>query len=226
MRNKKALASGIEIMVAIPAIASVAPDENYNMSHFKYDELNDTYTCPQNHLLTTNGNPYQKSKNRNFYVVKHYKTNACPGCPARALCTKNLKGRLIERSEFAPFIEQNRINIEADAATYKKRQAIVEHPYGTIKRQWGFYYIITKKGLKRASADVGFMFIAYNLRRLMNIIDKNLLTKFLKELAFLFSEMVTSLKAITFKMLHSFFKQLFAQNILSTALNRFLLIYI
>src|SRR6202165_5109111 len=59
---KKAVTSDIKIMVAIPAIASVAPDENYNMSHFKYDELNDTYTCPQNHILTTNGNPYQKSK--------------------------------------------------------------------------------------------------------------------------------------------------------------------
>jgi hypothetical protein len=62
----------------------------------------------------------------------------------------------------------------------------VEHPYGTIKRQWGFYYVITKRGLKRASADVGFMFVAYNLRRLMNIIDKNRLAKFLQELVALF----------------------------------------
>ncbi len=205
---KKALALDIEIMVAIPGIASNAPDENYNMNHFKYDELNDTYTCPQNHILTTNGNYYQKSKDRNFYVVKHYKTNACPGCPARALCTKNIKGRLIERSEYAPYIEQNRLNIEADPATYKKRQSIVEHPYGTIKRQWGFYYVITKKGMKRASADVGFMFIAYNLHRLMNIIDKNLLTKFLQELAFSFSEILTAVKAIIFKIRHSIFSQL------------------
>jgi len=44
---------------------------------------------------------------------------------------------------------------------YKRRQAIVEHPYGTLKRQWGFNYILTKKGIEHASADVGFMFIAY-----------------------------------------------------------------
>jgi len=36
----------------------------------------------------------------------------------------------------------------------------------------GFYYIITKRGLRRASADMGFMSVAYNLLRLMNIIDK------------------------------------------------------
>jgi transposase len=193
---KMAVLSGINIMVAVPGIASVAPDQNYNMSHFAYNEAEDTYTCPQNKVLTTNGKPYQKSKNRNFYTVKHYKTPACPNCPARALCTINKKGRLIERSEFTPYIEQNKNNIEANTAIYKKRQAIVEHPYGTIKRQWGFYYIITKKGLKRAGADVGFMLIAYNLRRLMNILDKNMLTKLLKELVSLFFPKTGLLKAI------------------------------
>ena len=53
---------------------------------------------------------------------------------------------------------------------YAHRQAIVEHPYGIIKRQWGFNYIMTKKTIKRASADVGFIFISYNLRRLLNIV--------------------------------------------------------
>jgi len=169
------------------------------MSHFIYDEINDTYTCPQNQVLTTNGNPYQKSKNLHYYTVKHYKTHACPGCPARALCTKNTKGRLIERSEFAPYMEQNKRNIEASPQLYKQRQSIVEHPYGTIKRQWGFYYVITKKGMKRASADVGLMFTAYNLRRLMNIIDKTTFTKFLQELVLSFSKILTFIKAIIFK---------------------------
>jgi hypothetical protein len=208
-----AVTSGINIMVAIPGIASVAPDAGYNMSHFIYDEINDTYACPQNKILTTNGNAYQKSKNRNFYTVKHYKTDACLGCPARALCTKNVKGRLIERSEFAPYVEQNRQNIEANPSVYKQRQSIVEHPYGTIKRQWGFYYIITKRGMKRASADVGFMFIAYNLRRLINIIGKTLLTKFLQELVLSFFEILASVKAIIFKIRRIIFYTTPSQNI-------------
>ncbi|MEJ7677978.1 MAG: hypothetical protein WKG06_08970 [Segetibacter sp.] len=41
-----------------------------------------------------------------------------------------------------------------------------------IKRQWGFYYITTKKGIQHSSADVDLMFTAYNLGRLINIIDK------------------------------------------------------
>jgi transposase len=206
---KKALELGIEIMVAVPGTSSNAPDENYNMNHFIYNEINDTYTCPEQQVLTTNGNWYKKSKDNNHYVVKHYKTNACSACPARVLCTKNKKGRLIERSEYASYVEINRLNIEANPATYKKRQSIAEHPYGTIKRQWGFCYIITKKGMKRASADAGFMFIAYNLRRMMNIIDKNVFMKFLQELVFLFLRKKGSFKCFIFKMRHSFFKHYF-----------------
>ncbi|MEI6866120.1 hypothetical protein [Flavicella sp.] len=39
-----------------------------------------------------------------------------------------------------------------------------------MKRQWGFDHIMTKKSIKRASADVGFIFIAYNLKRITNTI--------------------------------------------------------
>ena len=204
---KKAVELNVEIMVAVPGVAAFAPDENYNFSHFKYDESADTYTCPQQQVLTTNGNWYPKNKERYFYLAKHYKTNACSSCPARQLCTKNKKGRLIERNEYAPYIEINRFNIESNADVYKKRQSIVEHPYGTIKRQWGFDHILTKKGIKRAGTDVGFMFIAYNLRRIMNIIDRNALTKFLQELVFIFLRKWSSLNRFIFKMMPSFSKK-------------------
>jgi len=42
--------------------------------------------------------------------------------------------------------------------------------------------------MDRASADVGLIFIAYNLRRLMNIIDRNLFKKFLGEFVSFFLE--------------------------------------
>ncbi len=65
-------------------------------------------------------------------------------------------------------------------------QAIVEHPYGTIKRQWGFSYIITKKSSKRASADVGLMMTAYNLRRIINILGMERFREFLQDRIALF----------------------------------------
>lgn len=201
---KTGMDMGVELMVAIPGVASFAPDDRYNFDKFCYDEKNDSYTCPQGKVLTTNGNWYQKSKERYLYFVKHYKTNACNSCPALHLCTKNKKGRLIERSEYQPYVERNKQNVEKDAATYKKRQAIIEHTYGIIKRQWGFYFISTKKGIKHASADVGLMFTALNLRRLINIIDKNVLKKFLKELVLYFFGKTAILKRFALSALPRF----------------------
>jgi hypothetical protein len=42
---------------------------------------------------------------------------------------------MLSRSTFAEYYERNRINYEAKEHLYKRRQAIVEHPYGTLKRQ-------------------------------------------------------------------------------------------
>lgn len=66
--------------------------------------------------------------------VKHYKTPACIQCPFFEKCTKNKSGRLIERSEYAGLIFENKQRIQANKETYRRRQAIVEHPFGIIKR--------------------------------------------------------------------------------------------
>lgn len=79
---------------------------------------------------------------------------------------------MIERTEHAELIEANKQRIELNRELYRKRQAIVEHPVGIIKRQWDFYYIMTKKSIKHASADVGLIFTAFNLRRIFNLIDQ------------------------------------------------------
>ena len=193
---KAGIEMGIDIMVAIPDVASHAPDIAYDVENFIYNEVDDYYICPQDKVLPTNGRWYKKDRGKSITMVKHYKTKACLTCPAFALCTTNKKGRLIERSEHQEYIEQNRLNIEANPKTYKKRQAIVEHPYGVVKRQWGFNYIITKRGKKRASADVGLIFIAYNLRRFLNILDPKLFKSYLEQLALLILEKIalTNLK--------------------------------
>jgi hypothetical protein len=45
---------------------------------------------------------------------------------------------------------------------------------------------MTKKTIKHASADVGLIFTAYNLKRIFNLIDQNTLKQYLKVLALFF----------------------------------------
>ena len=182
--------------MAIPDVASHAPNTAFDVEYFVYDKANDSLTCPANETLTTNGNWYSKINGKSITKMKHYKTSACLSCHLMQQCTKNKRGRLIERSQHADVIHQNKIRIEQNKELYRKRQAIVEHPYGIIKRQWDFYYIMTKKSIKHASADVGLIFIAFNLRRIFNLIDPNLMKKHLKMLDFVFDGFCNRFKAV------------------------------
>ena len=173
---------GVEVHVAIPNPASNAPDTNFNLSEMSYNHDNDTYECPAKQTLTTNGNWYFKRA----YSVKQYKTKHCKICELRASCTSSKSGRIIERHEFADALERNKKVIADRPEIYKQRQALVEHPFGTMKRAWGFDHIMTKKSMKHASADVGFIFIAYNMKRILNIIG-------IKELVALFASILTLL---------------------------------
>ena len=194
---KTAQELGIETIVAIPGVPSTsqAPDHTYNYDRFRYDDSTDTYTCPQGEVLKTKGKWYTTHGRRNILIsFKQYKTGACKTCPARLKCTRSKTGRLVERSIYAENYERNRINTLDKQQLYKRRQAIVEHPFGTIKRQWGFSYILTKCGMCRATSDVGFMFLAYNLRRIINILGKDRLKEYLGILASLFLEVLAFLR--------------------------------
>lgn len=128
--------------------------------------------------------------------MKHYKIKACLSCRFFDRCAKNKAGRLIERTEHADLIEANKQRIAQNKELYRKRQAIVEHPFGIIKRQWDFYYIMTKKTIRHASADVGLIFTAFNLRRIFNSIDLKVLKDYLSTLAALFVRMISKFKPL------------------------------
>ena len=191
----------VEVLIAIPKLpsSSMAPNPAYNVSEFIYNEEEDTYTCPEGNTLRSNGKLYVKrqgGEKKKSIKVKNYRTDACKTCPVYDLCTrvKDRKGRVIERATFAHLVENNRQRMEANYEVYKKRQAIVEHPFGTIKRQWGFDHIMTKQTMNRASADVGLVFTAYNLRRIFNILSLHELKEYLSVLILVLSSYKSEFK--------------------------------
>ena len=56
----------------------------------------------------------------------------------------------------------------------RKRNTIVEHPYGTVKRWYGAGYLLTKGKLKVA-AETGLSFLAYNFRRAVNLLGTRII---------------------------------------------------
>ena len=164
---RKCHEAGVETLVAIPKkpVSSQAPDPTFNQDKFQYDKENDFYICPAGQKLRSNGTWYQNHP----YKTKQYKTKACCDCPLKEKCTTSKKGRLVERNENIEATQRNKKAIEQNKELYKRRQQIVEHPFGTIKRQWGFDYTLMK-GKKKVDGEMGLIFIAYLFTRLRSIL--------------------------------------------------------
>jgi hypothetical protein len=70
--------------------------------------------------------------------------------------------------------------VDRQADLYRQRQAIVEHPFGTIKRGWGYSYTLLK-GLRKVNGEMALIFLCYNLRRSLSILGLAPLVEQLKK---------------------------------------------
>ena len=178
-----------------PKDTSVKSKEKaYRKNQFVYNAEADTYTCPEFKTLKSNGKWYKKNvgKNRKPYHVKVYKLpfHVCNNCPVRLKCAgaanlKNSKGRPIERSQYDDYIKANKDRVNQNKDYYRQRQAIVEHPFGTIKRNWGFDHTLLKTK-EKVDGEFALIFLSYNLRRAMSTLGALALINRLKKLFFVF----------------------------------------
>ncbi len=162
------------------------------MIDFMYDAAKDTYTCPADQVLTTNGTVYNKAGHK----VKHYKNRqACRICPVRNQCTANKNGRFIERSIYQGALDDNQKRVEENPEYYRLRQQITEHQFGTLKRQWGFTHTLMR-GKHNVLSEVNLVMICYNLTRLVSILDPKDLKYRLKRLGLKLSRIFWAISAI------------------------------
>lgn len=174
--------------------ANKLKNKAFNKNQFIYDHEQDAYICPKGESLKSNGTLYKKNngKLRQAFHVKHYKLPyaICAACEHRMECAgpanlSNSKGRYIERNEYEDYIEENKERVQQYKELYRKRQQIIEHPFGTIKRQWGYDHTLVK-GRKKVAAEFALIFTAYNLRRAISILGFKTLLEKLGEAASLF----------------------------------------
>ena len=173
--------AGIETIVSAKKHSNDNKAERYQKRNFTYDVEKNAYICPEGQVLTTNNNWYQKGgKGRASYKVQHYKLHhkICKACPFKEECVggrlKYGHGKVIERSEYESNLDRNNEKMALNIKLYKKRQAIVEHPFGTIKRQRQMTHTLLK-GKEKVSGEFGLIFLAYNFTRIMTMIKNKTL---------------------------------------------------
>ena len=160
--------NNVKALVPKPKTSNSTGTINFSKENFTYDSENDIYICPNSKILTFSRKSTEK-RNGVTNKYKIYSCNACLSCPYIDKCTTSINGRSIKRNIKDDILAEINSEYKNNSSLYKLRKALVEHPFGTIKRSLGLTHV-NIKGLERVSSWTSSVFLAYNLKRVINIL--------------------------------------------------------
>lgn len=155
----------------------MAATKEYGKSKFKYDEQNDGYICPQGQLLKAYNHRKEYSKETEHKRYQNFE--ACSNCPVKDKCSDSKKGRTIQDRPFQRIADEVDRRTEEFSEMYKIRKQTVEHPFGTIKRTFGFSYFLTRR-TENVRTESLLHFLVYNMKRAINIVGTKRLIEILQ----------------------------------------------
>lgn len=141
-------------------------EAEFEAENFRYEASEDVYYCPAGQKLYSSGKPRVEN---GVEYIRYKNSRACKECELKDRCTRQRRGRVIHRNTNQELLDRVEKRLKNNKMLYQQRQMIVEHPFGTVKRQWGFNYFLTR-GLKSVKTEAVLMFLAYNIKRVMNIL--------------------------------------------------------
>jgi transposase len=130
---------------------------------FRYVADEDIYICPADERLK-----YYYTNEEKGLTLRRYWTNACQTCAIKNKCT-TAKQRRITRWEHEHILEAIQQRLDENPQKMRQRRETVEHPFGTIK-SWMGYTHFQMKTLKRVGTEMALHVLAYNIKRVINII--------------------------------------------------------
>ncbi len=130
---------------------------------FIYRPEQDEYICPGGESAI-----YRFSREEKGKVVRRYWSSACTTCPLKPQYTTG-KHRRISRWEHEAVLDTVNERTEHEPERMASRRNTVEHPFGTIKF-WMRHTHFQMKTLERVSTEMSLHVLAYNMKRVINIL--------------------------------------------------------
>jgi hypothetical protein len=150
---------------------SVEKKGRFSLKDFGYDPVADAYRCPAGELLRPTKGRFTNTSGRIEIRYLSRKT-ICDACPSRARCLPPTAAqRSIARWEHEDVIERHRARMQHPDAEklMRRRSAIVEHPFGTLKCRAGYRHFLVR-GLDKVRGEWSLMALCYNFTRVLNIL--------------------------------------------------------
>jgi len=155
--------AGITVTLPKPQTSGSKAKGNFVKPDFRYVKKDDVYLCPADERLV-----YHYTNVERGLTLRRYWTNACHNCAIKDQCTTG-KERRITRWEHEHILEEVQQRLDEHPEKMRQRRETVEHPFGTIKC-WMGYTHFQMKTLKRVGTEMALHVLAYNLKRVINII--------------------------------------------------------
>ena len=164
----------------------------FSLKDFGYDPAADAYRCPAGQMLRPTKGRFTNTSGR---VEIRYLSRKpiCDACPLRACClAPTAAQRSIARWEHEDVIERHRARMQGSGELMRRRSAIVEHPFGTLKCRAGYRHFLVR-GLDKVRGEWSLMALCYNFTRVLNILG---FERFVVEVAKAFSSRKRLLAAV------------------------------
>ena len=155
--------AGMTPYVPKPQRGSAVREGFFAKDEFRYDPDEDAYICPAGERLS----PKYESKSRELTKIDYSNRAACLACVLRPRCTKSF--RRVSRLENEAVLDRMAARLKARPDILGRRRETVEHPFGSIK-QWMGQGVFLMMGLENVRAEFSLTALAYNLRRVINIL--------------------------------------------------------
>ena len=143
--------------------------DRFSLKDFSYDPAADVYRCPAGALLHPMKGRWQNTSGR--LEIRYAGRKAiCATCQLRARClTPKTPYRTIGRWEHEDVLERHRARMQDAGDLMRRRSAIVEHPFGTLKCRAGYRHFLLR-GLSKVRGEWSLMALCYNFTRVLNIL--------------------------------------------------------
>lgn len=162
--------NGIYPTMPAPQTSASISEARYAKRDFIYHEDEDEYECPAGERLVFRFRSVEKG-----LEVDKYWTTACEHCPVKSGCTTG-DFRRISRWQSEELVEHMQERLETEPGRMKTRRQTAEHPFGTIKSWMGCTHFQMRR-LVNVSTEMSLHVLAYNLRRVINIMGVESLLK-------------------------------------------------
>lgn len=155
--------AGITTYLPQPQVSANIAKGRFSKRDFIYIAADDEYQCPAGERLI-----WRMTSEEHGVTVHRYWSSACAGCALKPRCTTG-KERRITRWEHEAVIEALEARLDKEPERMRVRRQTAEHPFGTLKAWMGHTHFLMKT-LKHVSTEMSLHVLAYNLKRVMNIL--------------------------------------------------------